>query len=304
MPYQKIDFLISLLDHLEAMVAYWDKDEKCRFANSAYESWFGKTRAQMIGITLQQLLGPELYKMNSPYRVAAYAGQVQVFERTLTTPQGEIRHSLATYTPHMVDGQVQGIFAHVTDVTPLKRLESELRIAKERAEQLATHDFLTGLPNRVLLHDRIRQALAMARRTQHLVAGATLDLDGFKQINDSLGHAAGDKLLIEVADRIRHSLRDTDTATRLGGDEFFLLFPQIENRPQLEAMAERILNAIREPMELCSTTLRASCSLGIAIATDKQIAPEVLINASDKALYTAKSMGKNRYSIAHLPMAE
>lgn len=294
---------MSLLDHLEAMVAYWDENEVCQFANNAYLHWFGKTREQMSGITLRQLLGPELYKMNSPYRLAAYAGQVQVFERTLTTQQGNIRHTPATCTPHIVDGKVRGIFVHVADVTPLKQLENELRQAKEHAERLATHDFLTGLPNRVLLNDRIRQALALAKRTQNLIAGATLDLDGFKQINDSLGHAAGDKLLIEVAGRIRHALRDVDTATRLGGDEFFLLLPDIETRAQLEGLATRILDAVRAPVELCGTTLRPSCSLGVAIASDRRIAPEALIEASDKALYAAKALGKNCFSILHLPPA-
>ncbi|WP_029919944.1 GGDEF domain-containing protein [Nevskia soli] len=303
MQYPKIDLVMSLLDHLEAMVAYWDENEVCQFANNAYLYWFGKTREQMAGITLRQLLGPELYEMNSPYRIAAYAGQVQVFERTLTTQQGNIRHTLATYTPHIVDGKVRGIFVHVADVTPLKQLETELRQAKENAERLATHDFLTGLPNRVLLNDRIRQALALAKRTQNLIAGATLDLDGFKQINDSLGHAAGDKLLIEVAGRIRHALRDVDTATRLGGDEFFLLLPDIETQAQLEGLATRILDAVRAPVDLCGTTLRPSCSLGVAIASDRHIAPEALIEASDKALYAAKALGKNCFSISYLPPA-
>jgi len=303
MQYEKTDIVMLLLDHLEAMVAYWDKNEACQFANNAYLQWFGRTREQMAGITLGQLLGPELYRKNSPYRLAAYAGRTQVFERALTTPQGKIRHSLATYTPHVVDGDVQGIFVHVADVTPLKLLESELREAKERAERLATHDFLTGLPNRVLLSDRIEQALVLSKRSQSLIAGATLDLDGFKQINDSLGHAAGDNLLVEVAGRIRRSLRDLDTVTRLGGDEFFLLFPAIDDRDQLEGLSTRILDAVRAPMELSGTTLRPSCSIGVAIASDWRITPEMLMEASDRALYKAKALGKNRFAIAQLPLA-
>lgn len=301
MQYTKIEVVLPLLDHLEALVAYWDRNEVCQFANNAYSHWFGKTRAQLVGTTLLQLLGPELYKLNSPYRMAAYAGQEQVFERILTTPQGKVRYSLATYTPHIVDGEVQGIFVHVADVTPLKLLEIQLREAKEKAEQLATHDFLTGLPNRVLLHDRIQQALSLTQRTQTLIAGATLDLDGFKQINDSLGHAAGDKLLVEMADRIRRSLRATDTATRLGGDEFFLLFPNIGDRVLLEGLATRILEAVRAPMNLFGTIVRPSGSLGVAIASDWRITPEMLMQASDKAMYAAKNLGKDRFSISHIP---
>ncbi len=303
MPYRKIDLVMSLLDHTEAMLAYWDEHEVCQFANNAYLQWFGKTRDEVVGSTLLQLLGPKLYEMNSSYRVAAYAGHLQVFERTLTTPQGIVRHSLATYTPHIVNGYVHGIFVHVADVTPLKLLERELRDAKDKAERLASHDFLTGLPNRVLLNDRIQHALALTKRTENLIAGVTLDLDGFKKINDSLGHAAGDKLLIEVAKRIRRSLRDVDTATRLGGDEFFLLFPDLHSRAQLEGLATRILDAVRAPVELDGTILQPSCSLGVALASDAMITPEMLMEASDKALYSAKALGKNRFSISYLAPA-
>jgi PAS domain S-box-containing protein len=118
------------VDHIDAMVAFWDKDQRCVFANNAYREWFGKTREEMLGTRLQDLLGP-LYKKNLPYIAAAYAGRKQVFEREIPTPDGtSIRYSLATYTPYIVDGEVQGIFVHVADVTPLKKLEAELRASK------------------------------------------------------------------------------------------------------------------------------------------------------------------------------
>src|SRR5690606_28595527 len=98
------DIVVELVDHLDAMIAFWDIDQVCVFANHAYLAWFGKTREQMIGITLEQLLGP-IYPKNLPYIRAAYAGHVQVFEREIPTPDGRIRHSLATYTPHVVGEQ-------------------------------------------------------------------------------------------------------------------------------------------------------------------------------------------------------
>src|SRR6185312_919862 len=146
---------------------------------------------QLIGRTLSDLLGP-LYPMNLPYIKAAYAGQKQVFEREIPTPDGRLRHSLATYTPHIVDGVVQGIFVHVADVTRMKLLEQELKTAKTKAELLASHDFLTGLPNRVLLRDRITQALALAKRQHEMLAVLTLDIDDFKKVNDTYGHGEGD----------------------------------------------------------------------------------------------------------------
>ena len=98
------EILLELVDHLDAMLAYWDRDQVCVFVNEAYRSWFGKTREQIIGTTLRDLLGPELYGRNEPYIRAAYAGQVQVFERDIPHPDGRIRHSLATYTPRIVNG--------------------------------------------------------------------------------------------------------------------------------------------------------------------------------------------------------
>jgi PAS domain S-box-containing protein len=127
------EIVLTLVDHLDAMVAYWDLDQVCAFANDAYLAWFGKTKQQMTGITLEGLLGP-IYAKNLPYIRAAYAGHVQVFEREILAPDGRVRYSLATYTPHVVDGAVQGIFVHVADVTSIKMLEQERRRSEERLE--------------------------------------------------------------------------------------------------------------------------------------------------------------------------
>jgi PAS domain S-box-containing protein len=127
------EIALTLVDHLNAMVAYWDLDQVCVFANNAYLAWFGKTKQQMTGITLEGLLGP-IYAKNLPYIRAAYAGHRQVFERDIPTPDGGVRYSLATYTPHVVDGAVQGIFVHVADVTSIKLLEQERRRSEERLE--------------------------------------------------------------------------------------------------------------------------------------------------------------------------
>jgi PAS domain S-box-containing protein len=147
------------------MVAYWDRDQRCRFANQAYKSWFGRGRAELLGISLEELLGP-LYALNLPHIDAAYRGERQVFERAIPRPDGDgVRHSLATYVPHIVEGRVEGIFVHVADVEPLKRLEQELKLARDEAERLATHDHLNGLPNRRLLEDRLVEVIRRAKRT-------------------------------------------------------------------------------------------------------------------------------------------
>lgn len=124
---------LELVENLDAMVAYWDLNEVNVFANRAYLDWFGKTKEQMVGITLEQLLGP-IYPKNLPYLRAAYGGQVQVFEREIPAPDGRLRSSLATYRPHFVDGVVRGLLVHVVDVTALKRIEQRHRESEERLE--------------------------------------------------------------------------------------------------------------------------------------------------------------------------
>jgi len=284
------------------MVAYWDVNEVCIFANNAYREWFGKTKAEVIGHTLQELLGP-LYPLNAPHIRAALEGREQVFERDIPSPSGAIRQSLATYRPHIVDGEVIGFFVHVADVSILKDLERRLKIAKEKAEQLATHDFLPGLPNRVLLFDRISQAIAMAKRKQQMVAVLSLDIDDFKRVNDTHGHGAGDQLLVELAARMMSSLRESDTVTRLGGDEFLLLAPEIESNTQAEAIASHLLKRIEDPFRLGELAQTITFSVGIALYPQDGTTAESLISSSDRALYAAKAMGKNRFAFADAPAA-
>jgi len=277
------------------MMAYWDNNQVCRFANKAYYNWFGKTDSQMRGITLKELLG-SLYEKNLPYIERAYAGEKQIFEREITTPDGVTRFSLATYSPHLADGKVQGIFVHVADVSVLKRLEMELREAKLEAEKQAAHDFLTGLPNRVMLFDRIAQAFSLAKRAGSMVAGISLDLDEFKQVNDTYGHAAGDLLLVEVAKRLRQAMREIDTVTRMGGDEFFLLINNVASKTQIEDLAKRLLEDVQRPLTMDGFAMKPTCSLGIAVRTPQGIdEPVQFIMDSDRALHSALVSGGKPY---------
>lgn len=300
---ERSQIVLDLVDHLDVLLAYWDANQVCRFANRACMEWFGQGRGELLGMTMEQLLGP-LYPKNLPYILGALRdGQTQVFEREIPSADGKTRHSLATYSPDIVDGQIRGMFIHVADVTPLKLLQRELEAAKERAEMLATHDFLTGLPNRVLLVDRFQQALALARRKEQMAAVITLDVDDFKVINDTYGHAAGDQLLIEIAARLTRTLRASDTVTRLGGDEFLLLAPEIDNHVQVEIMAERIQDAMWPPFELGPAAVPCTFSLGIALfAQDGTTADELIAN-SERALYAAKQQGKNGFAFYGEPPA-
>ena len=137
---------LAVVDHIPGMVAYWDASERCRFVNAAYREWFGRTRPQLIGTTLKELLGP-LYELNLPHIRAVLAGRQQVFERAIPDPvTGIPRDSLATYTPDLVDGKVVGFYVHVADATTIKERERELaRVVAERDKALAEARTLRGL---------------------------------------------------------------------------------------------------------------------------------------------------------------
>ena len=141
---------LRVLDHISAMVAYWDANQVCRFANQAYLQWFGKSREQLLGTSMRDLLGPLYYK-NLPYILGALRGEPQVFERAIPTPSGVIRHSMATYTPDIVDGIVLGFFVHVSDVSPLKAAQKELEQAKQAAEDAsrAKSEFLASMSHEI-----------------------------------------------------------------------------------------------------------------------------------------------------------
>ena len=291
------DRALWIVDNISAMTAYWDIHQVCRFANAAYREWFGRSREEMIGITLKELLGP-IYKKNRPYIEGALEGRMQIFEREIPRPDGSTRHTLATYLPHFIDGVVQGFIVHVADVTLLKEMASELKIAKDKAEQLATHDFLTGLPNRVLFEDRVASAISHARRWKEIVAVVSIDLDNFKDINDTHGHQTGDKVLVEVGGRVKGAIRDCDCVARFGGDEFLIVCTDLHTPADIDVVVNRILETIRLPIDLGPEFCSMTCSIGVSIYPDHGKTATELMARSDKAMYEAKRCGKNRHSVA------
>lgn len=283
---------VTVVDSVDVMLGYWDRDLRCRFANAAYEIWFGRSRREMLGISLKELLGP-LYELNLPHILGALAGEVQVFEREIRLPNGTIRHSLASYYPVIRSGIVEGFVVQVTDVSQMKRLEFELREARKRAELMATHDPLTGLPNRVLLLDRMRSAITRAEHGSNLVGVVAIDLDEFKTVNDTWGHATGDAFLREVANRMKTAVRDTDTITRLGGDEFIYLANEIESFEALGSIVRQIQLAVCQPFRTHAVSIVPSLSFGLAGFPLHGATPSELLAKADSALYQAKRSGKN-----------
>jgi diguanylate cyclase (GGDEF)-like protein len=162
---------------------------------------------------------------------------------------------------------------------------------RSELEHIAQHDALTDLPNRALFDDRMSVALAAARRDDSQLALLFIDLDRFKPINDHLGHAAGDRVLKGVAERIRHNIRESDTAARIGGDEFVVLLRSVQSREDAERVAQKIGEAIDQPFVLEGRSLTVSASIGLAVYPEDGPDAAALSRHADAAMYRAKDAG-------------
>ncbi|MGN6314544.1 MAG: EAL domain-containing protein [Rhodanobacteraceae bacterium] len=193
-------------------------------------------------------------------------------------------------------GQPSHIVCVLTDITDRKRAEQELRY-------LANYDTLTGLPNRTLLGERLGHAIINARRGSHKVAVLFIDLDRFKHVNDSMGHAAGDRMLKAAGARLRHVVREQDTVARLGGDEFTVILEEVLDVRDAEEMAQRLIEAFQSPLGLGgSQEVVISPSIGISIYPDHGQVPTDLLKYADTAMYQAKERGRNTYTVYHARM--
>jgi diguanylate cyclase (GGDEF)-like protein len=181
---------------------------------------------------------------------------------------------------------------------------TEIKEKEERIQYQAYHDGLTGLPNRVLLKDRMRVAMLHAERHRRRMAVLFLDLDNFKTINDSLGHALGDRLLVAVAARVSGLVRTGDTVSRLGGDEFVVLMDGLEDEHEPVHLAQRVIEAMEQPFVLDGHELYITPSLGITVFPEDGDDPDTLIRNADLAMYQAKEQGRNRYRLFTAQMNE
>jgi diguanylate cyclase (GGDEF)-like protein/PAS domain S-box-containing protein len=182
---------------------------------------------------------------------------------------------------------------HVAVFADIRRIKDQ----EKQLTQMAYYDALTELPNRALLADRLVQAIAQTRRSQTLMAICYLDLDGFKPINDTWGHEAGDKVLVEIARRLKETLRGGDSVARLGGDEFVLLLSALNNPKECDDAVQRILNQIALPLHFLPEPVALSASIGVTLFPGDDADPDTLLRHADQAMYQAKQAGKNRHHI-------
>ncbi len=182
------------------------------------------------------------------------------------------------------------LYSIIHDVTDRKRAEAELK-------HIAHYDALTGLPNRLLKTDRLRQAMTRCRRNQTSVAVCYLDLDGFKPINDRYGHDIGDKILIQTAHRLLVTVREGDTVSRIGGDEFVLILTDLEGQEQCRLILDRVLHAIAQPIVIDDQVLEVCASIGVTLYPEDDADADILLRHADRAMYLAKDAGKNGYHL-------
>jgi diguanylate cyclase (GGDEF)-like protein len=179
-----------------------------------------------------------------------------------------------------------------------------LEAATDELQRLVLHDPLTDLPNRRLLNDRIEHALVTNRRHQGRLAVMFVDVDRFKTVNDSLGHSAGDQLLIHVARQLRRCLKPGDTVARLGGDEFVLLCEDVAGRDEARRIADRVLTVLAEPFLIAGDPVVVTASIGVALSTGGDEVPATLLRQADAAMYAAKQLGRARVALfdEHTPV--
>ncbi len=188
------------------------------------------------------------------------------------------------------EGKLTHYVGMFSDISERKEIEAKV-------EFLAYHDALTGIPNRVLLGDRMKQGIAQTAREQNMMAVCYLDLDGFKPINDTLGHEAGDQVLIEVAKRIGRTIRGGDTISRLGGDEFVVLLLALERGEECVSTLDRLLDVLAQPFTIGKHLIQVSASIGVCIYPLDDEDPDTLLRHADQAMYKAKQSGKNCFHI-------
>ena len=282
----------SLVQHSSDSTLVIAPDIVISYASPATASLLGRPLEEVVGLHASELVHVE-DRAQVEAQLAALLEAVTVTEPIqfrMAQPDGRYRYVEAVVSDQRANPSVGGYVANLRDITERKEFESQLTHA-------ALHDPLTGLPNRTLIIDRAEQMLVRARREFRPVAAMFVDLDNFKDINDSLGHDAGDKVLQSVAARFVTMLRESDTVGRIGGDEFVVLVEGASLGAGPEMVAERLHDALREPFRLDGYGVPLTVTASIGIAGGQHQAARDLLRDADIALYRAKALGRNRSAL-------
>jgi diguanylate cyclase (GGDEF)-like protein/PAS domain S-box-containing protein len=289
----------SLVNNGSDLITVVDAGMRVRYQSPSSERLVGRDHRSLVGTSYLDLVDPE-----DRARLSAILSDLATTTDAVATAEYRVRHEDGSWrfvesmmSNLIADHTVQGLVLNTRDVTERKVLEQEL------AHQ-AFHDSLTGLSNRAVFRDRLGHALARSERTAHPLAVLLLDLDGFKTINDSLGHDAGDELLVAVGERLQASARASDTVARLGGDEFAILLEDEVDEGRAKATAHRLKRQLSTPFRVRGREVFVRASVGIAVTPDGTGKTDELIRNADTAMYAAKAAGRGRYEVFQPAMHE
>ena len=281
----------ALIEHSSDVVIVLDRDFNLTYASPSYQHILGVDPAGLIGTSTIGRIHPDDVARLRPMLSALMTqptGSVSTYDVRVRHADGSWRTLEVTSSNRLDDPVVAGLVCNGRDVT--ERVE-----AAERLTHLAMHDSLTGLANRALLLDRLNHAVARATRSGTSCAVFFLDLDKFKDVNDHLGHAIGDRVLVAVAERLRSAIRPGDTVARMGGDEFVIVAEGIDTHAAAVEIARRINSVFEQPITVIDWDIAVTCSIGITLSGTHH--PETLLQEADIALYKAKEGGRDRWEI-------
>ena len=290
------EFLQSLIDTIPDPIFVKDRNHRCVVLNQAY--------CRFIGYPLEILTCRTDYDLFPQAEAEIFWQQNELVFQTHQPRENEeyftdahgITHLIATKRSLHKDAAGNlFLVGAIRDITERQLRANALEQKNAELSHQAYHDALTGLPNRQMFYECLHRSLEIASSTQELVALLFLDLDGFKSINDTLGHNVGDLLLKTVASRLKKCLRGSDTISRLGGDEFTVILPAIPGREEAAKVAKKICDAIMQPFILEEHTVSVTTSIGISLYPLDGQEPEILVKNADVAMYRAKERGKNQY---------
>ena len=284
--------LRAITDNLPAMVMRVDTEQRYTFVNAHLGKLFGLEPASMIGRTIREFVDPKLYAGIRPHLETALRGERVTFEGEIEA-NGQRYYRQANYLPDIrADGSVRGMYSLTYDI-------SELHAAKQELARIAQHDPLTGLGNRNKFNERLALAIAKMRRSGRPIALVYLDVDHFKRINDSFGHAAGDAILGIFAQRLQQNVRETDVAIRLGGDEFAVIIEDVESPEVPDVIARKLVAAMQPEFVALGRSFRVTASIGVGVCRSMPT-EDSLMQVADEALYAAKAAGRNIYRVAQV----
>jgi diguanylate cyclase (GGDEF)-like protein/PAS domain S-box-containing protein len=283
--------LRAIADNTPAFVVHVNMDERYTFANAYAGKMLGVHPGVLIGRSMREVAGQDVYAEIKPRIDAVLRGETVTFE-TERDYAGAHFFFQCTYLPDRApDGELVGFYAMIFDI-------SNLKLAEHKLEKLARHDSLTGLANRFCFNERMELAVARRQRNPAPIALLYLDIDHFKEINDTLGHAVGDAILIEFARRLSECVRETDLVARLGGDEFVVLLEDIDMPAVAQSIARKLIEKLSTGIGVDGKYVPVTTSIGIAFRSWTISSSDQLMKFADDALYEAKAAGRNTFRIA------